>query len=304
MCAAASLPSWREGRTRAAILGFLERAGEIPVECRVAVFDNDGTLWCEKPNYTQLDFFVAELRRAAADRPDLAKRPEYAAILKGDRSAVAELGIERIALALLELFVGLTPEEFDQRAREFVTKVMHPKLGVPYARVVYQPMLELLDLFRAHSFATFIVSGGGTEFVRAVSRQLYGVDPEGVVGTLVIYELERRDGASVLVRTGRVQGEANEGPAKIANIQVHLGRRPIFAAGNSAGDAEMLEYAAADDPGLALLVDHDDSEREYSYASEAGTFAATEPIRETAQRLGWTVVSMKADWSQIFPTHS
>jgi phosphoserine phosphatase len=302
MSSADALPSWREGAALSAILSFLDAAEEIPPERRVAVFDNDGTLWCEKPQYPQVDFFVAELRRAAAERADLVRRPEYAAVLDGDRSALAELGIERIAFALMELFVGLRPEEFDVRAREFLLNTRHPEIQAHYAGTVYQPMLELLDLLRAHSFSTFIVSGGGTEFVRAVSQQLYGIDPEGVVGTLVSYEFVRREGAPVLVRTGSLQGEANEGPAKVSNIQAHLGRRPIFAAGNSAGDKEMLEYATAgDDPGLALLVDHDDADREYAYASEAGTFAASEPIRETARKQSWTIVSMQADWAHIFP---
>ncbi len=301
MSGANPLPSWREGRTRATLAAFIEQAETIPEERRVAVFDNDGTLWCEKPNYTQLEFFVAELRCALEDKPELAERPEYAAVLKGDRSAMAELGLDRVAFALVELFVGLTPEEFDQRVREFIMKAEHPELGVPYAKVIYQPMIELLDLLRARSFGTFIVSGGGTELVRAISRQLYGIDPEGVVGSLVAYEYLRRDGVPALIRTGELQGAANEGPAKVEHIQSFLGRRPILAAGNSAGDAEMMEYAAGSDLGLALLVDHDDADREYSYASQAGTFAAAEPILDTAQRLGWTVVSMKNDWSRVFP---
>ena len=296
------LPSWREGSTRSTLLAFIEQADTIPAERRVAVFDNDGTLWCEKPNYTQLDFFVAELRGALEEKPELAERPEYAAILKGNRSAMAELGLERVAFALVELFVGLTPEEFDQRVREFIMNTEHPELGAPYAKIIYQPMLELLELLGAHSFSTFIVSGGGTEFVRAISRQLYGVDPEGVVGSLVAYEYIRRDGVPALIRKAELQGAANEGPAKVEHIQSFLGRRPIFAAGNSAGDAEMMEYAAANDPGLALLVNHDDGDREYSYESKAGTFAAAEAILETASRLGWTVVSMQEDWTQVFST--
>jgi len=231
----------------------------------------------------------------------MAERREYAAILGGDRAAMAELGMERIALALLEMFEGQTPEEFEGHARDFIMSATHPKIGAPYARAVYQPMLELLEMLRAHGFATFIVSGGGTEFVRAVSRHLYGVDPEGVVGTLVAYEFVRRDDKPVLLRTAHAYGEANEGPAKVSHIQTQLGRRPIFAAGNSAGDREMLEYAAAAPcGGFALLVDHDDNEREYAYTSEAGTFTADEPILETAQRLGWTVASMKNDWSAVF----
>jgi phosphoserine phosphatase len=301
------LPSWNNGRAKESILKFIARVtaeGEpdfVPANERVAVFDNDGTLWCEKPNYPQLDFLVTELRLRVGERSEMAERPEYAAILAGDRAAMAELGLERIGLALLELFAKLTPEEFEERARDFIMNATHPKLGAPYARAVYRPMLELLDFLRAHEFAAFIVSGGGTEFVRAVSRELYGVNSECVVGTLVAYEFVRRDGEPVLLRTARAHGEVNEGPAKVSHIRTQLGRRPIFAAGNSAGDREMLEYAAAaPGRGMALLVDHDDSEREYAYASEAGSFTADEPILETAQGLGWTVVSIKNDWATVF----
>jgi len=302
-----ALSSWNDGIAKQAILGYLARvtaangSAYVPPEARVAVFDNDGTLWCEKPNYTQLDFFVSELRLAANVRPELAERPEYAALLAGDHAGIAALGIERIALALVEQCAGLQPEEFEQRARDFVMTNVHTDRQVPYAEMVYQPMLELLDILRAHAFEVFIVSGGGTEFVRAVSRQLYGVKPERVVGTLVAYEYVRRNGVPMLVRTSSLYGEANEGRAKVSHIQAHLGRRPIFGAGNSAGDREMLEYAAASgERGLAILVDHDDGEREYSYASEAGTFKAPEAITDTAQELGWTVVSMKNDWTKVF----
>ena len=165
-------------------------------------------------------------------------------------------------------------------------------------------MLELLDALRAHGFATFIVSGGGTEFVRAVSQQLYGIPPEGVVGTLIEYEYLTVDGAPALRRTGNVSGDANEGPAKVLNIQQHLGRRPVLAAGNSAGDREMIEWAvAAPGPSLGLLIDHDDAEREFEYESVAGTFETTEAIVDVGRREGWTVVSMRDDWATVFPPH-
>jgi hypothetical protein len=171
-----------------------------------------------------------------------------------------------------------------------------------YGQMVYKPMLELVEVLRARGFATFIVSGGGVEFVRAVSQQLYGVAPEGVVGSAVTYELRQLNGKPVLLRTASLLGRPNEGPEKISGIQSHLGRRPIFAAGNSAGDSDMLNYAlAADGPALALLVDHDDAEREYAYASEAGSFATTENIVDVAKRSGWTIASMKTDWATVFP---
>lgn len=296
------LPSWRPGPTRDAIVDFLSRADDVEPERRVAVFDNDGTLWCEKPRYVQLDFLIHELSATVETRPELAAVAEYAAVLSDDRASIAAIGLERIALALVDLFTGLDPDTFDARVRHFLATADHPALGVPYRQTVYQPMLELLDALRARDFGTYIVTGGGTEFVRAISRGLYGVEPEGVVGTLVTYEVVRTDGRLRLVRTNRVHGEVNEGEAKAANLQLALGRRPIFAAGNSSGDAAMLEFAtAADGPTMAMLIDHDDAEREYAYAGEAATFEAEEPITATAERLGWTVVSMARDWERVFP---
>ena len=302
MTDAALLPSWNEGPTRDAVLAFLAASGELPPERRVAVLDNDGTLWCEKPQYTQVEFMLHELQRAVAERPELAERAEYRAIIDRDQAALGQLGLARVALALAELHMGLTPEEFEARAREFVAVEAHPEHKRPYSRMVYQPMLELLAALRAHGFATFVVSGGGVEFVRAVSLGLYGVAPEGVVGTAVTYEYQRRDDHPVLLRTARLLGDPNEGPTKVSNIQYQLGRRPVFAAGNSGGDREMLEYAtAAEGPSLALLVNHDDAEREYAYESKAATFAEAEPILSVADRLGWTVVSMARDWARVFP---
>ncbi|MEV4411067.1 HAD family hydrolase [Catellatospora sp. NPDC049609] len=296
------LPSWRPGPTRDAIASFLDEALAVPVEQRVAVLDNDGTLWCERPGYIQYDFLVRTLHQAVERDPGLGGREEYRALLDGDRAALGELGLQRVAMALLELCAGWTPDEFAGRVREFMDTEKHPDRGVPYPRLVYQPMLELLEALRAHGFAVFIVTGGGTEFVRAVSRQLYGVAPDDVVGTLVEYHFEERGEGPALVRTAQALGEINEGRAKVEHIQTQLGRRPIFAAGNSAGDREMLEYAqAAGSPSLALLVHHDDGEREYAYASAAVTVADTEPIVDIGRREGWTVVSMRDDWATVFP---
>jgi phosphoglycolate phosphatase-like HAD superfamily hydrolase len=295
------LPSWRPGPTREAVVAFLDASGGIPPDDRVAVFDNDGTLWCEKPRYVQLDFFVAELARAVADRPGLADRPEYAALLGGDHAAMAELGLPRIAFALVELCEGIGPDEFDDRVRRFVAGARHPDRGVPLAATRYGPMLELLDELRRRRFCIFVVTGGGTEFVRAIAQELYGVPTEAVVGSQVGYELVRVGGLPTLRRTSELFGEVNEGAAKIANIQRLIGRRPVLGAGNSPGDREMLEYVvAADGPTLALLVDHDDAEREYEYRGEAGSFDSDESITDVAARSGWTVISMRDDWSRIF----
>jgi phosphoserine phosphatase len=297
------LPSWRPGANRDAVVGFLDAVSSVPVEQRVACFDNDGTLWCERPDYAQLAFFVDALKHRVAEDPSVAERPEFAALIAHDEAALGSLGLERIALALGGLFEGLPPEEFTRRTRTFMREARHPTLDRPLRSCVYQPMLELIGELRRRDVTVTIVTGGGTEFVRAVSQELYGVPPESVVGTLIEYEFDRNDrGEPVLRRTARVAAAANEGAVKVSNIQSQLGRRPILAGGNSGGDREMLEWAhASEGPTLAILVNHDDAEREFSYVSTAQTFAETEPITDVGARLGWTVVSMADDWETIFP---
>lgn len=297
------LPSWRDGATRSAITGFLDATDDIAPENRVAVFDNDGTLWCEKPRYTQLDFFVWQLQHSVQQRPALRDVPEFGALLSGDMATIAGFGMDRVAGALLGLFEGVEPETFEARVQAFFAETRHPDHGLRYDQMLYQPMLELMAELEDRGFTNCIVSGGGTEFVRAISQRVYGVPQERVVGTLVTYTFERRNGRAVLLRTTDIQGGANEGAAKINNIQIALGRRPALAAGNSPGDAEMLEYTSTGDgPRLAILVNHDDADREYAYESEAGTFVADEGVTDTATRLGWTQISMRDDWTGIFST--
>jgi len=301
------LPSWRPGPVRDAVTGFLDAAMEVAPRDRVACLDNDGTLWCERPNYVQLDFFIDALRARTAEDPSVASTPEFAALLSGDKAAMGELGLARIAMALVGLFEGMTPEAFTHRVRDFLDRATHPTLGVPLRAATYRPMLELIDALRSREFTVCIVTGGGTEFVRAISQDLYGVPPEAVVGTMVTYAYSAAPAGSdgiplpLLRRTTGLTGEANEGATKVSNIQAQLGRRPILAAGNSGGDRQMLEWAAGGDgPTVALLVDHDDEQREFSYVSSAETFAEPEPITEVGARQGWTVVSMANDWATVF----
>ena len=297
------LPSWRAGNTRTAILYFLDQVDQIPPADRVAVFDNDGTMWSEKPNYTQLEFWLLELEAAIGRDPALSEKPEFRAVLDGDHAALHELGLERLATAFLDLFAGITPQAFNAKVERFFATQRHSERGVPYRQTRYQPMLELMDELRSRGFDFYIVSAGGAEFVRVIGEEFYGVKPEGVVGSQIDYEFGRDDSGGVqLLRTNSlVASGPNEGPGKPPNIQRILGRQPCVAGGNSAGDAEMLEYAKAyDGPSLAVLVNHDDGDREYSYESVAGTFAADEKITDTAARLGWTVVSMARDWSTVF----
>lgn len=298
------LPSWRPGATRDAVVAFLDAAQSVPLEQRVACFDNDGTLWCERPTYVQYDFFVDALRGAVEADHGLAEVSEFAALLAGDRAAIGEIGLERIALALTGLFEGKSPEQFIADVREFMGRAQHPTLGRPLRSNTYLPMRELIAALRELDFTVCIVTGGGTEFVRAVSNDLYGVAPQDVVGSLIAYDFVPTapgGGGPGLRRTSRLLAGANEGPNKVTNIQTQLGRRPILAAGNSGGDREMLEWAAAGvGPTLALLVDHDDAEREFAYTSTAETIAEPEPVVDVGVRLGWTVVSMANDWEEVF----
>ena len=301
------LSTWNDGPTRTAILDFVDRVTEeggaefVPPAERVAVLDNDGTLWCERPAYVQALFVFARLRDAVATRPELAEQPVVEALLAGDLAAAQQFGMEAIAGVLLELDAGRTTEEFTRDAADWLATAKHPRFGVPFRELTYPPMLELMDLLRARAFRVFIVTGGGVEFVRAVGDELYGVPTDDVVGSAVQVEFERRDGRIVLVRKAAMLGSPNEGEPKAVNIQAHIGRRPILAAGNSAGDREMLEYAhTGERPSLCLVVDHDDDEREYAYAGTAATNPDAEPIVDTASRLGWTIVSMRRDWNRVF----
>ena len=295
------LPSWNDGPARSAILDFVERAAAVPPAERIATFDNDGTLWCEKPAYVQALFIVARLREQAAADPALAERPVVKALLAGDLGAAHAAGGEELIALLLSTHAGITAEEFAAIAAGWLAQARHPRFDRPFADLVYAPMLELLDLLRGNGFRVFVVTGGGVEFVRAASERLYGIGPDDVVGSAVEVAFERRDGRVVLVRQAKLLGSPNEGAPKAIKIQAHVGRRPIFAAGNSAGDREMLEYATTGDhPSLALVVDHDDAEREYAYAGASVTDPGAEPIVDTAGRVGWTVVSMREDWARVF----
>lgn len=297
------LPSWRPGETRDAILSFLDRSEEVPASERVAYIDNDGTMWCERPTYVQLDFFVDSLQERTREDPSLADRPEFAAVLAGDMAAVGEIGLAKVAGALAALFDGETPEQFDTAVDGFLDRYRHRTLDVDASGIIYQPMLELLDELRSRDFTIGIVTGGGTEFVRRVSKRWYDVDPGMVVGTLIGYQFDRDEhDRPVVRRTAALTGTANEGGAKVEHIQSQIGLAPILSVGNSGGDREMLEWAqASPHGGLAVLVDHDDAEREFAYESTAATFEDVEPITDVADRLGWLVVSMADDWDRVFP---
>jgi phosphoserine phosphatase len=301
------LPSWNDRASRSAILDFVQRVSDetgpdyVTPTARVAVLDNDGTLWCEKPAYAQTLFIVERLGEQAAADSELAAQPVVKALLAGDIQGAASHGMGALSAVLLNTHAGFTAEEFAAVAKAWLEQAKHARFGVGFAALTYVPMLELMDALRAHGFRVFVVTGGGVEFVRAIGEQAYGVAPDDVVGSAVQVTLERRNDRIVLVRQAALLGSPNEGPPKAVNIQAHIGRRPIFAAGNTAGDTEMLEYVHTGDlPSLCMVINHDDNEREYAYAGTAMTNPDAEPIIDTAARFGWTVVSMREDWRQIF----
>jgi phosphoglycolate phosphatase-like HAD superfamily hydrolase len=302
------LASWRDTPARTAILDFVERVTTarsttfVPPASRVAVFDNDGTLWCERPTYAQALFLLDRLREQAAADPALADRPVVRRLFAGDLEGALALGAEAVGPVLLATHAGWTVDDYAAAVAAWLGRARHPRFGVTWPELVYRPMLDLLDLLRAKSFRVFIVTGGGVEFVRSFAEAAYGIPPDDVVGTAVDVEVERRDGRLTLVRRpALVRGFVNEGEPKARLIQAHVGVRPILAAGNSAGDSEMLEFASTGPlPSLALVIDHDDAEREFAYESRSATDATAEPILETASRLGWRVVSMRHDWATVF----
>jgi len=301
------LPSWNAGKAKQSIIEFVGKATTpgspdfVPVARRIATFDNDGTLWCEKPVPVQLYFVVDRVKALAPQHPEWATTEPFASILRGDTKA-ALAGGDR---ALMEMFMathtGNTTEEFEQIVKDWIATARHPKTGRLFTQMIYQPMLELLAYLRANGFKTFIVSGGGIEFMRPWTEQVYGVPPEQVVGSSVKTQFEMRDGKPVLARLPELNFNDDKG-GKPVGINEHIGRRPVMAFGNSDGDLQMLEWTAAGSGArFSLYVHHDDAAREYVYDREDGLARLDKGLDEAAAK-GWTVVSMKDDWKTVFPT--
>lgn len=295
------LPSWSDGATKAAIRAFVTEVTTatgpryVAPEDRTAVFDNDGTLWCEKPAYVEALFTVESLRRRAAADPASRQRPAYRAAAEGDASFFRSQSLPELMRIVFEAHDGQTRDAYAAEASAFLGTAQHPRFGRRYAELTYAPMIELGKLLRDNGFHVFVVTGGTTDFVRELAEHAYGVAPDDVVGTDVTYRLDAREGRPTLVRTASIDGLVDDGPAKPVNIGSRIGRRPVVAVGNSDGDLEMLEFAGGGAlPALRLLVHHDDGEREYAY--DAG---ATKALA-TAKERGITVVSMKRDFRAVF----
>jgi hypothetical protein len=301
------LPSWNDTGPKKAITAFVERVTKdgspdfVPPPERIATFDNDGTLWAEQPMYFQALFVFDRLRALAPNHPEWKEKEPFASLLKGDMKAVAAGGEKTLMTLLMATHAGMTSEEFEKTVRDWIATAKHPKTGKLYTEMVYQPMLELLSYLRANGFKTFIVSGGGIEFMRPWTEKVYGIPPEQVVGSSIKLKFALHDGKPVLERLPEINF-IDDKEGKPVGIQQHVGRRPIAAFGNSDGDQQMLEWTTAG-PGarFALLVHHTDAEREWAYDRHSHVGQLDKALDE-AQAKGWTVVSMKDDWKTIFPT--
>ena len=311
--AADPLPSWNDGKAKQSIVAFVEKVTTpgspdfVPVPERIAVFDNDGTLWCEQPMPVQVQFALDRVKALAPQHPEWKDKEPFASLMKGDvKTAFA--GGERALMELLAVtHTGMTSEEFTQVVKEWIATAKHSTTGRRFLDMTYQPMLEVLSYLRANGFKTFIVSGGGIEFMRPWVEAAYGVPPEQVVGSSIKTKFEMRDGKPVIVRLPELNF-VDDKAGKPIGIYEHIGRRPIAAFGNSTGDQQMLEYTHGG-PGarFELLVLHDDAAREFAYGPARGLpdaklgGAVTPALDELAKKSGWTVVSMKDDWKQVFP---
>jgi hypothetical protein len=272
----------------------------VPEDERIATFDNDGTLWAEQPMYFQLLFALDRVKVLAPQHPEWKEREPFASLLRGDVKGVLAGGEPAIAEIVIATHTGMTSEEFEQIVRDWIVRAKHPITGRLYTEMVYQPMLELVAYLRAKSFKTYIVSGGGIEFMRPWTEQVYGIPPENVVGSSAKVKFELRDGKPVLMRLPEINF-INDGPGKPVGINEHIGRRPIAAFGNSDGDLQMLQWTMSGN-GLrfALIVHHTDAEREWAYDRNSSIGHLDKALDE-AQAKGWTVVDMKNDWKTIFP---
>ena len=300
------LPSWNDTGSKKAIVAFVEKVTKegssdfVPPNERIATFDNDGTLWCEQPMYFQLLFAMDRVKALAPQHPEWKTKEPFASLLKGDVKGALAGGERTILEIIIVTHAGMSTAEFEQIVKDWIATARHPKFKRPYTECVYQPMIELLAYLRANGFKTFIVSGGGIEFMRPWTEKVYGIPPEQVVGSSIKTEFEMRDGKPVLMRLPEMNF-IDDKTGKPVGINSHIGRRPIAAFGNSDGDQQMLEWTTAGDGArFALLVHHDDAEREFAYdrKSPIGTL---DKAWDEANAKGWTVVSMKDDWKTIFP---
>ncbi|MHA7809858.1 MAG: HAD family hydrolase [Marinobacter adhaerens] len=300
------LPSWNEGASKSAILEFVELVTEedspdyVPPAERIAVFDNDGTLWAEKPAYSQLFYAVDRVKALAPSHPEWNDQQPFKGILDNDLESALAGGEEALMKIIMATHAGLTTDEFEAEVADWLETARHPETGKPFTGMVYQPMLEVLDYLRANGFKTFIVSGGGVELMRVFSEAVYGVPPEQVVGSSIKTEFQMGDGEPVLVKLPELNF-IDDKAGKPVGINLHIGRRPIAAFGNSDGDLQMLQWSTSGEgPRLGVIVHHTDAEREWAYDRKSHVGKLDQALDEAPDR-GWVVVDMKSDWKVIYP---
>ncbi len=303
--AAEALPSWNDGQSKQSIEAFVERvtkegsADFVPAPERIATFDNDGTLWAEQPMYFQLIFALDRVKTLAPQHPEWQTQEPFASLLKGDVKAALAGGEPAIMQIVMATHAGMTTEEFDKIVNGWIATARHPVTKRLYTEMVYQPMLELLAYLRANEFKTFIVSGGGIDFMRPWVEKVYGIPPEQVIGSSGKTEFQMREGTPVLMRLPEINF-IDDKAGKPVGIHNHIGRRPIAAFGNSDGDLQMLQWImAGKGTRFALIVHHTDAEREWAYDRKSSIGHLDKALDE-AQAKGWTVVDMKADWNRVF----
>jgi phosphoserine phosphatase len=301
------LPSWNEGPAKQAIVEFVGATTDqgspkfVPPEARIATFDQDGTLWVEQPMYTQVLYCLDRVPALVKARPELKDVEPFKTVMSGNREAIARLPMKDLEKILAATLTGMSVEQFGTEVKGWLATAKHPRFNRPYTELVYQPMLEVMQYLRASGYKTFIVTGGGQDFVRVYAEQVYGIPPEQVVGTAGGTKYGyRKDGRPFLTKEPRLL--LNDDKAgKPEGIHLMIGRRPFAAFGNSDGDRQMLEYTQpADGARLMMLVYHDDATREYAYGatSKVGTFS--DALTAEAKKKGWVVISMKNDWKRVF----
>jgi phosphoglycolate phosphatase-like HAD superfamily hydrolase len=300
------LPSWNDTAPKRAILDFVARtttaggADFVPIPERIAVFDNDGTLWSEQPAYFQLAFALDRVKALAPQHPEWKDLEPFKSVLASDMAGLAASGEKGLLEIVAATHAGMTTEEFTKTVEQWIATARHPRFNRPYTDLVFQPMIELLAYLRAHQFKTFIVSGGGVEFMRTWTEKIYGIPPEQVVGSSGVVKFELRDGKPVLVKEPKVEF-VDDGPGKPVGINRFIGRRPVFAFGNSDGDLQMLQYTAGGAGARFMgIVHHTDAAREFAYDRQSSVGKLDKALDEAAERK-WTVVDMKADWNTIYP---
>jgi hypothetical protein len=304
--AADPLASWNDTASKRAIVNFVEKTTRqgspdfVPPPERIATFDNDGTLWSEQPMYFQLFFALDRVKEMAPQHPEWKNKEPFASLLKGDVEAALAGGDKAILEIVMATHAGMTTTEFEKIVKDWIATARHPRTKRRYTEMIYQPMLELLAYLRANDFKTFIVSGGGIEFMRPWTEAVYGIPPEQVVGSSIKTQFEMRSDGPVLVRLPKINF-IDDKEGKPVGINAHIGRRPIAAFGNSDGDLQMLQWTTAGDGArFALLVHHTDADREWAYDRKSHIGKLDKALDE-ANAKGWTVVDMKKDWKVLFP---